>query len=542
MKKLILLGLIAFFATSGFAQSFEYVTDSNHDLFSKKVYTDPSGNVYVIGNLYGSITLDGAVYESYMTYNGLIIKYDQTGEIDWVLQASCAGDAWISSIQGDKADGILIAGYHTADVVLGDSLITCYNAPLDNGFLISIGSDASIRYCRNLQSDYWDAMIMDAVVDKKGNKYFGAITSGDVHFEDMYIPWPEYANNGSVFIKANKFSVGQWYAHFQSTGYAEITGVAVDKNGNSYVAGACALTLYIDGILISLDAYGPETGYAYFLFKFDPFGNIVWYKIMEHFNFPTIIDLETDPMGDVYWMMNMGDITIDGDYYTESVPGMLDNEGLVAKFDGVTGDSEWVRKLGSYEHASIGGMQFNREGRLFIVGEYREYMYCDDMELDNAADLSSESFVLELDRFGSVNALYDLNTAGVSDGLQDVGFDAVGNMYLAGFAEEEITLGGFAACPEGGSWTAKVQTGTYREMETQTTDIQVYPNPATDQITVHVPEHLIGASIQVISLSGGVVITELLAQQDHRIQVDQLPVGLYTIRLGDTARMFEVVR
>lgn len=67
--------------------------------------------------------------------------------------------------------------------------------------------------------------------------------------------------------------------------------------------------------------------------------------------------------------------------------------------------------------------------------------------------------------------------------------------------------------------------------------LSVFPNPFTDQVTVHVAaEWLPSGFLLVIDGKGRVVRREQLRREDHTIDLAQLPSGIYQVALADNTR------
>ena len=60
-------------------------------------------------------------------------------------------------------------------------------------------------------------------------------------------------------------------------------------------------------------------------------------------------------------------------------------------------------------------------------------------------------------------------------------------------------------------------------------DIAIYPNPSTDQVTVSVPEDM---EVSVVDMMGRVLKKESLSKEKNRIDVSDLPTGIYIFTIG----------
>jgi hypothetical protein len=65
--------------------------------------------------------------------------------------------------------------------------------------------------------------------------------------------------------------------------------------------------------------------------------------------------------------------------------------------------------------------------------------------------------------------------------------------------------------------------------------LNIYPNPAAESVQLVLPENAriaFPARVQVADLGGRMVRTQVLAHAQEAIELNNLPEGVYTIRLG----------
>ena len=68
------------------------------------------------------------------------------------------------------------------------------------------------------------------------------------------------------------------------------------------------------------------------------------------------------------------------------------------------------------------------------------------------------------------------------------------------------------------------------------TDVSLYPNPVSTSLTL--TGVAAGSNIQVLSLSGVILLTAVSAEGQTVINVQQLPTGIYLLRAGGTTVKF----
>ena len=73
-------------------------------------------------------------------------------------------------------------------------------------------------------------------------------------------------------------------------------------------------------------------------------------------------------------------------------------------------------------------------------------------------------------------------------------------------------------------------------------DISIYPNPATSELNIGVPEHFIGDALLLIDSKGQVVFQNVIRHKDTIITIAHLPQGIYLCRLGNQVHRILISR
>ncbi|MFZ1688686.1 MAG: T9SS type A sorting domain-containing protein [Flavobacteriales bacterium] len=60
--------------------------------------------------------------------------------------------------------------------------------------------------------------------------------------------------------------------------------------------------------------------------------------------------------------------------------------------------------------------------------------------------------------------------------------------------------------------------------------LQVYPNPATDQLIVRLPRNTTASAVDVLDVVGRVVFTTMFSGTRAQVDVSALPAGMYHVR------------
>ncbi len=258
----------------------------------------------------------------------------------------------------------------------------------------------------------------DAAIDDDGNISVVGHFLGDVDFdpgagESKYNAsgiqtgyLASYAPNGD-----HKFSVA-----LTSSTSATVSAVAVDANGDIFIAGTFENTLNLPGVT-SLS----NTGMAAFVAKYD--------TISDEFDWAEKIDFGEDVI--------VGDIDTDGtDAYVighYDVGGSFRNEIFVRKFNGTTGGAPLISAsyTGSQDDFGCGIVVPSSGDHYFIAGSYKVFV-----DFGNSVSLSGgsmwEGYLAKFEKSDG-DAIEAIAVAGTSDTKTDaITLDSDGDLWIGG--------------------------------------------------------------------------------------------------------------
>lgn len=114
--------------------------------------------------------------------------------------------------------------------------------------------------------------------------------------------------------------------------------------------------------------------------------------------------------------------------------------------------------------------------------------------------------------------------------------DNAGNLLAAG----DFTLDGV---PYPTRYVSRYNNTTGIDVPSSHKTLSCYPNPATDHLTVHATADLIGKRYRVYDLSGRIVLTGMLIEENTILPLNALHAGLYHLTIdGRAQQMFKLVK
>lgn len=190
---------------------------------AQAVTTDASGNVYVVGNTYGSV--NGQTNNS-STGDAYIAKYDSTGREVWSRLLGADDTTKVKSINVDSNGDIVLTG-QTVDQLLE----TTTGGNIDT-FVTKLNGEGLEQWTYQGRVDSNDAGL-DVAFDSSGNVYVTGTTTDSVS--------DSLTHGGGVDAQILKLdgSTGDLSSAFQFGASTGETGsaITVDSDGNMYVAG-----------------------------------------------------------------------------------------------------------------------------------------------------------------------------------------------------------------------------------------------------------------------------------------------------------------
>jgi uncharacterized delta-60 repeat protein len=519
----------------------EWVTRYNGPIdstdYANAIASDDSGNVYVTGQSYGSGTST-----DYVT-----IKYNSAGIQKWVARYNGPGNSYdmASSIAVDDLGNIYVTGgsygvgteYDWVTIKYnstGDQQwVARYNGPgnsydiawsiaLDNlgNIYVSGGSSGN-----ETGSDFTTIKYSTTGAEQWVNRYNGPGNTGDQGYSitldnsgNIYATG--YSNNGSganedyTTIKYNSAGDSEWIARYNGLGNGrdEAISIAVDGSANVYVTGR---------------SFGGSTDYDYATIKYNSSGVQLW---IQRYNGP-------GNDYDIAYKIILFDP--DNVYVTGYSTGSGTNEDYTTIKYNSAGIQQWVAGYNgpgnSYDGAS--SIAVDITGNVYVTG------------VSEVMPTYSDYTTIKYNPEGIQQWVQRYNGQGNSDGgATSIAVDSSGNVYVTGYSEGSGTGYDFATIKYSQSTVIRQ---IYSNIPEQFSLYQNYPNPFNPVTNLEFGISDLGfVSLKVYDILGKEIIklvNEKLSPGKYKVTFDGsgLPSGVYFYRLSagdftETKRMMLV--
>ena len=297
-------------------------TDSGED-----IATDSSGNVYVIGQYSGSVTIGSTTLTSAGSDDVFVAKYDTSGTVQWARSISGTGPDFGYGIATDSSGNVYVTGRYLGGTVTfapGTTLTNNITGSSDV-FVAKYDTSGTVQWARGFGGQSSDSGYGIAT-DSSGNVYVtGKFRGGSVTIGSTTLTGSDFDN--AFVAKYDTSGTVQW-ARGISGQFTEATGdgIAVDSGGNVYVIGYYAGTVtFASGTTLT------STGsYDVFVAKYDTSGTVQWAISSGGTSIDYGYGIATDSGGNVYAIGTYGGTITFASGTTLTSAGS--NDAFVAKY------------------------------------------------------------------------------------------------------------------------------------------------------------------------------------------------------------------
>ncbi len=426
---------------------------------------DPENeNIYITGVFNNDLIIpEGPTLIPSESGSTFIIKYGLDGAYKWSIQEDFIGDGYC--LAADYDNNILLSGVFNNQISV--SGIDLVSAGSGDCFIAKYDVDAQIQWAKRAGGESVEYIGLISV-DGNNNVFLtGEFVSENVTIDETQYLMPEGEGN-ILFSKLNENGDVLWVKSFAASqhsyydNYCWPTGIITDNAGYTYLKGNSGFIAYFDDILLE----NSESGFNKFITKIDNEGNVLWAKSITQPNRNHQFDynqFDIDIEGSVYFGVQAEDTLIFGDDF-QYYPASA-HDLFVAKYS-TDGSLAWVKTMqgNDISYSRVKSVAVYKTNNVFVNGYFRNYLSIDNEELSST---NGHGFVIMFgDNISSIQEIYN------------------------------------------------------------STKVEIYPNPANDQINISSELTLINSRINIYSTSGKLVKSELI-NMHNKIDVSELPKGAY---------------
>lgn len=514
------------------------------------VTTDASGNIFTTGWFQGTVDFNPGTgtnnLTSYGNYDIFVCKLDPSGSYLWAKQLGGTVNDIGNAITTDASGNVYITGTFegTADFDpgAGTSNLTAPGGNSD-AFVCKLSSSGAFVWAKK----FGDTNVEEGsgiALDASGNVYTtGYFSSTSVDFDpgtgtstitvggfnDAYISKLDASGN---FV---------WAKAFTGPNYEEGNAIATDASGNVYITGNFRGSADFDP--------GTSTSYLtslgwkdIFICKLTSAGAFSWAKRIGGANDDEGIAITTDASGNLYTTGYFMGTAVDFDPGTGTTAytsaGSWDL--FICKFTS-SGTFTWAKAIGTATEDCGMAIDIDLSGNVLTTG----YFYS-ATDFDPGAGTTTltpagncDAFISKLDASG--NFVWAKKMGGTSfDYGTALTVDLSGNVITAGYFQGtgDFDPGtGIANLTSAGSYDVFISksqnTSAIYSLDDDANFISIYPNPATDKISVSFNDGIFNkTNISIFDMQGNLITGFNLSNQNFfELDVSKLTKGMYLVKI-----------
>jgi len=345
------------------------------------VETDQLGNIYVVGDFFGTADLDpGSEEDIAVSEDGdrdsFVVKLNSDGDYLWSRVFYSDQDCNVFDMHVAASGSIYIVGQFqgTVDLDPGDSADEHTSQDFTDGYVVELNSDGD--FVNSMVFANQQACRVECVfTDPAENIYLSGAFSNTVDFDPSEgVVELTSAGGSDIFVsKINSNGELEWARHFGGGTTDNVKDLVVDGLGNVITTGYFRQTADFDPSENNFDveAAGVSGQPDGFVHKLDNQGNFAWVYTYGGVSFDEGNGLAVDVFNDIY-MNGRYAATADflpGEEVLEyDAPGSSD--GFVLGLNGSDGSLKYVSVLGATGGGRMGEMDIDNTGALFLSGRF----------------------------------------------------------------------------------------------------------------------------------------------------------------------------
>jgi hypothetical protein len=388
------------------------------------ITTGVSGNIALTGAFNGTINFGAGDLEATAQPSFYVAKLTAGGGHVWSARTGGGNDT-ATSLGLDRGGNMLLTGYFDGDLDLGTGLLVGD----DDLFLARYGASGEPVWSNKVGTQFaWDAARDIAVSPSDGSIYLTGRVGGMADFGIGPIAESQFS---TLFVaKLNATGLAIWNRGFGSDGFAEGRKIAIDKDGNTIVAGEFSGALDLGGgTLGSFDSYG------IFVVKLDQNGKHVWSRGYTTVQNLQLSDVAVDPSGDV---VLAGNFSGSVDFGGGSLTSESFNDAFLVKLSAGGGHafSKRFGEAGTYPRTA--GVATDGDGNVYMAGSFDQ-----TIDFGGGGMVSMGADDVFWAKLTSAGALMESRAFGdsASQSLSAMTVDTWGNTVLAGTFYGSVDFG-----------------------------------------------------------------------------------------------------
>lgn len=390
----------------GPVDSVKWAKSIKSDLISefKQVIPTDNDGVIAVGRTYKNTDIDGngtVDKEGKGYYDGIIVKYDKDGNIEWNKTLGGTNNEEISSISKDPNGGYVVAGYtDSTEVTLDNTVIDTNYFGNEDGIVVKLDSNGNYVWSQSIGGTGVDRINGVTVSESGDVAVIGSYTSTELNVNKNETDSLE--NLGAETKEKNAFvvvygssgqykwsqNIGGANSSSTSSNTADTTGVGIVATDSGFAVAVNFIeTTYLNtGKTTSVTSKGEADG---LVILYTGNGSVSWYKQIGSSKNDNLTGITKDKDGNIIVVGSYaGNATIG----TTNVSTKGKYDGLVVKYSGL-GEYITHKTIGGTSDDTISSLYVTEDGSILLGGWY--YSSSLDLNGDGRNEITSNSGICD---------------------------------------------------------------------------------------------------------------------------------------------------
>ena len=525
------------------------------------VVASDDGNVFTMGTYVDTIIFKNGTNEYSLPgneeYNNTYVqKISPDGELLWAIGYTGLG---VSAVTGKEitiapnGNIVLLAFFYgTIDADPGPNT---YNLTavegLRNYFVTVLDIFGNFIWAKNsVQVGDFDD-IETIKVNTEGDFFIAGSFSNTVDFDsgDSSFLVTSAGDADAFVLKLNSIGQFVWVKTFGAAGLDNAPTLCLDPQSNVFISGWFVGSVDFDPGPDFRELISTGDPFNLYLLKLSTDGNFSWVTHFTQTDNVFVREITSDQFGNIYAISDLyGVVDFDPGVGVSELTSAGGSDVSIVKYSN-SGNFIWARGVGGSNYEFPAGIVTNSVGEVFCCGSFRGTADFDpgqEVFNLNSSDGWDDIFILKLSANG--NLIWAEKTGGPGNNQErcwDIWTTDADEIYFTGQYRD---IGIFNP----GSSQGEYQNNGYEDsftvkwMDSQTSindgynmsDINLYPNPVSNQLSIQSAVPLKNATISIYTATG------LLIQQNHvngysaYLDISEFAPGIYLLQIKELNALY----
>ena len=264
-------GMIIKYSSQGKVQWATLIGGSGDDRIDSVCSTKDGG--FIIGGRFsGRIQIGDYSKTSKGNWDGIVIKYNEEGKVEFATSVGGTGYDYITSVAETKDGGYIVGGSFSSNIQVGAYALTGQGS--SNGIVIKYNSENKVEWAKSIEGDRYN--YINSVTETIDGDYIvgGYFDSKEIKIGDYTLINANEGKDDGIIVRYNKKGEVKWAKSIGGTQYDTIKTVLSTSDGGYIVGGSLGSTTNIQvGSYILANATSSSKG---MVIKYNAENKVEW--------------------------------------------------------------------------------------------------------------------------------------------------------------------------------------------------------------------------------------------------------------------------